>query len=115
MRLVSLGVSCSVWSGCWASVVDDRVIMACAAMNGYHSVVSYSWLMNRYICRGENTPLLYTAREGKYSCKVTNQNLDIDITSNFAVQSKPQGFLLGTHYVVIPLIQELTVVYQFVN
>ena len=42
---VSLGVSCSVWSGCWASTYDDQVLMACAALDGYHSVVCYSWDM----------------------------------------------------------------------
>ena len=53
---VSLGVSCSVWSGCWASTYDDQVLMACAALDRYHSVVCYSWDMNGYVCRGE-TPL----------------------------------------------------------
>ena len=53
-------VQCTVWTGCWASQQDNRVVMACAAINGYHSVVSYCWLMNGYTCRGEETPLLYT-------------------------------------------------------
>lgn len=90
---VSLGVSCSVWSGCWASTYDDQVLMACAALDGYHSVVCYSWDMNGYVCRGENTPLLYASREGKYHCKIANEERNILFISSFSVQSKQQGSL----------------------
>ena len=70
--------------------------MACAAINGYHSVVSYCWLMNGYTCRGEETPLLYTTREGEYKCIVKNDDLNIHIFSIFLVQSKLiQTFVIG--------------------
>ena len=62
--------------------------MACVAINGYHSVVSYSWVFNGYICMGEDTPLLYTSREGQYSCKITHEELNVDILSSFSSQSK---------------------------
>ena len=74
-------------------MVDNLVLMACVDMNGYHSVVSYSWLMNGYICRGEDTPLLYTARDGKYSCKVTNDELNIHIFSSFIVENKRKSLM----------------------
>ena len=81
---------CATWTGCWASLVDDMVLMACVAINGYHSVVSYSWVCNGYICRGEDTPLLYTFRKGNYSC---TEELGINICCEFCVKSKLTQYL----------------------
>ena len=95
---------CAAWSGCWASLVDNMVLMACVAINGYHSVVLYSWVCNGYICRGEDTPLLYTPREGKYSCKVLNEEMGINICCEFCVKSKLT--LFSVKYSIHPKIRK---------
>ena len=89
-----LGASCVLWTGCWASQLDDMVVMASPALNGYHSVVSYSWVVNGYTCIGEDTPILYATRVGLYSCHVLSDHLKINMSSNFVVQSKPSEFLM---------------------
>ena len=74
-----------VFSGSTKS--DGNVVMACAALNGYHSVVKYQWLQDGQTL-DENTPLLYTGNEGVYKCQVTGDA--IDSFKSFKVTSKIQ-------------------------
>ena len=62
--------------------------MASPAMDGFHSVVSYSWKYNGYECKGEDTPIFYAAREGLYTCCVHSASPIIEMKSSFSVISK---------------------------
>ena len=64
------------------------VVMASPALNGYHSLVKYSWCLNGYICRGEDTPIFYASREGLYTCKVFNFKSNETFSCSFNVQSE---------------------------
>ena len=59
-----------MWCGCYASQVDRRAILACVALEGYHSQSTYAWFLSGADLQ-ENTPLLHTDREGMYECQVT--------------------------------------------
>ena len=45
--------------------------MACPAINGYHSVATYSWQSDATPIMGEETPLLFCTKKGVYRCCIT--------------------------------------------
>ena len=63
--------SLKLWIGCYASKSDLMVVMACPAINGYHSIATYSWQRNGNLLKGEETPLLYCSEVGTFTCHVT--------------------------------------------
>ena len=54
--------------------------MACPAINGYHSVATYSWQRNGNPIVGEETPLLFCAEIGVFRCYV-NAGSNTTLTS----------------------------------
>ena len=82
-----VGAPCTTWTGCWASLVDDVLLML---------VLLYGWLPLCGVIQlgGERTPPYYTSREGKYSCNVSNEELDMNICCDFCVKSKLSAYCL---------------------
>ena len=80
------GSSMAVWVGCYASQVDSMVVMASPAVNGYHSIVTYSWKKDGNDMPGEDTPLLFTNKTGKFQCCIRGET--VTYTSEFIVSSK---------------------------
>ena len=78
-------------------------IMASPALEGYHSVVTYSWDYNGYNCEGEDAPILYAAREGTYTCQVFSENHKIELKSSFCVHSKLNKLHLQCPYLIAVL------------
>ena len=78
--------SFAVWSGCYVSQTDAMVVLACPAINGFHSLVTYNWERDGSTLPGEDTPLLYCCQEGMYSCDIKGTNLNY--TQEFKVFSK---------------------------
>lgn len=65
-----IGATFDVWCGCYTSQVDQRALLACVALEGYHSIATYAWFLGAETLH-EHTPLLYTDRVGMYKCLVT--------------------------------------------
>ena len=70
-----------VWEGCYSCPHNKRVLLACVALNGYHSCVTYSWYMNGVDM--EEKTLLATR---DYVCAIAGEN--VNSTVRFAVTSK---------------------------
>ena len=68
------------------SQTDERAVLACTALDGYHAVVSCTWELDGREIAGQKTPLLYCSSEGTYACHL--QGTGINHTSNFKVSSK---------------------------
>ena len=64
------GAKFDLWCGCYALQIDNRALLACAALEGYHSQATYAWYLAGESLE-EVTPLLYTDRDGVYECQVT--------------------------------------------
>ena len=62
------------------------IVLACPAINGFYSVVAYSWEKDGSIIPGESTALLYCSSEGIYSCHIKGVN--INYRQDFQVSSK---------------------------
>ena len=67
--LLDLGLQ--VWTGCFASQFDRMTLLACPAINGYHSVANYVWEKNGVVVVGEDTPLFYCSDVGVFKCCVS--------------------------------------------
>ena len=70
----------NVSAKCCASI---KWILLCSVLH-----LAHEWTCIYIICRGVDTPLLSTAREDEYSCRVTNDDLNIHIVYSFIVEIK---------------------------
>ena len=57
------------WTGCYCSSSDGLAVIACPAINGFHSVATYSWESADGVLFGENTPLLFCG-VGDFKCTI---------------------------------------------
>lgn len=60
------------------------MLMACIAINGYHSRSSYSWQHDQETLLSQSTPLLYTSSKGSFTCSVKCESFEI--LSEFRVE-----------------------------
>lgn len=66
------GSNFDVWKGGVSYPAEKHVaLLACVAINGYHSIAQYQWSFNGYAVLGEIYPVLYTSTAGKYACTIT--------------------------------------------
>ena len=64
------GSQFDTWNGCYA--IERVALLACVALNGYHSGAIYSWEWDDGIVQN-STPLLYSTAVGIYTCTVTHE------------------------------------------
>ena len=62
------------------------MLLACVAINGYHSKSSYSWQHDQETILSQSTPLLYTSSKGSFTCHV--KCVGFEIQSEFKVEGK---------------------------
>ena len=70
------GALLKVWVGAYCSALDGLAVLACVALNGFHSVVHYGWRRNGNVMPGEDKPLLVSG-PGAYECLVAHGSLTL--------------------------------------
>lgn len=73
---VIAGALLKVWVGGYCSAPNELALLACVALNGFHSVVQYCWRKDENIMPGEDKPLL-VAGAGTYECSVAYGSLTL--------------------------------------
>ena len=68
--IVYVGARFDLWCGCYSSK-SGVALLACVAINGFHSSAKYMWEYNGLRVSSHDTPLLYCNQLGKYLCYVT--------------------------------------------
>ena len=72
--LLLSGSKFEIWVRGYSSQFDARACLGCFALNGFHKCTNYEWFQNEKLIASEKTPLLYTAKEGNYLCRVTHRD-----------------------------------------
>ena len=82
--IVYIGIPFSLWKG--AYIRNNIALMACTALNGYHSRVEYQWSRDGTIMVDEIFPIIYVESSGVYTCTITSADDSISTSSVFRVE-----------------------------
>ena len=91
------GLGLQVWTRCFASQFDRMPLLACPAINGYHSVAKYVWEKNGVVLVGEDTSLFYCSDVSVFKCCISA--LGQTIHSEFIVSGTFCDYLWNCVYI----------------
>lgn len=90
---VFTGATFATWSGCYTSQHDKMALLACPAINGFYSLVAYSW--ERY---GRSSREGYCTSLLLYRRNLLMSHKGINYTQGFQVSTKYQCSYEVLHY-----------------
>ena len=84
----------TVWTGCYACSHQEKALLCCVAINGYHSCVVYEGRSTERLLF-ERSPIFYCGKVGKYTCTVKRIHSEQKEDREFNVFSKLVDSIVG--------------------
>lgn len=75
-KLLFVGTPFGVWTGGFCVPGERVVLLACVVTDGHHSLATYQWVHEGIPMDEEEYPIIYVAKQGKFSCKLNSEVFD---------------------------------------